>query len=133
MSAKKIACIVDDDDIFQFTAIKTIELTGQKHEVISFKDGERAFDFIKNNKDDADKLPDVMFLDINMPIMNGWEFMEAYKAIKEQLSKKINIYIITSSIDFADIEKAKQDNNIVEFISKPLAIAKYMEILNASN
>lgn len=113
-------CIVDDDDIYQFTAIKTLESLKSEKKIIVFSDGEEALNFMMENLNKEHELPDVIFLDINMPIMDGFQFMEEYIKIKPLLDKKTIIYMVSSSVDPVDIERAKNISDISDYIIKPI-------------
>jgi CheY-like chemotaxis protein len=71
-----------------------------------------------------EKLPDVILLDINMPMMDGWEFLEEFEKIPQEARKKCNVIMLTSSIDTSDIEKSKMYSSVTDFISKPLTVEK---------
>lgn len=64
----------------------------------------------------------ILFLDINMPRINGWQFLERYEKFSEQVKQQINIYVLSSSIDRVDRNKAEANKNVEGFISKPLDI-----------
>ncbi len=69
-----IIALVDDDKIFQLTASKTIKAANLTDKVLQFENGEEALDFLKDHAGDSDNLPDFIFLDINMPYVDGWMF-----------------------------------------------------------
>tara|TARA_R110002111_G_scaffold55243_3_gene94979 strand:- start:863 stop:1180 length:318 start_codon:yes stop_codon:yes gene_type:complete len=85
-----------------------------------FSDGEEALDFMLDNLHNDKELPDVIFLDIDMPIMDGFQFMEEYVRIKPKLGKKITIYMVSSSVDPVDIDRAKKISEITDYIVKPI-------------
>jgi CheY-like chemotaxis protein len=114
-------CIVDDDEVYKFFVKKIIELKGLADNVLTFPDGEEAFNYIKENKGNPDLLPDIIFLDINMPIMDGFLFMEEYTKLKHEINKEIAIYMVTSSIDIIDLERSKKYTEITDFITKPIS------------
>jgi CheY-like chemotaxis protein len=122
-------CIVDDDDIYQFTVVKTLELLEFEKNIVVFSDGEAALSFLLANLNENEELPDVIFLDINMPIMDGFQFMEEYGKIKSQLGKKTIIYMVSSSVDPVDIEKAKRISDISDYIIKPIKPGKLKSIM----
>ena len=63
---------------------------------------------------------DLVITDINMPIMNGWDFLEEFKILKPEISKKISLFMLSSSIYQADVEKSKQYDDVIDFVTKPL-------------
>ena len=71
-------------------------------------------------------LPEVIFLDLNMPIMDGWEFLDEFGKLSEE--KDIRIYILSSSVDSRDMERAKKYGMVNGFIAKPLTDAKIKEL-----
>ncbi|MFD2917665.1 response regulator [Psychroserpens luteus] len=113
-------CIVDDDDIYQYTVMKTLKSLELVKNIIVFSDGEEAINFMLDNINKENELPDVIFLDINMPIMDGFQFMEEYVKIKSKVGKNIIIYMVSSSVDPIDIEKAKNISAISDYIIKPM-------------
>jgi CheY-like chemotaxis protein len=84
-------------------------------------------------KKGLDKLPDYILLDINMPIMNGWDFLDEYKRLSIDPLGKTKIYIISSSVFSNDINKAKSYNLVKSFISKPLSVEKIKEMFEIEN
>ena len=113
------AGIVDDDDIFTYGFKKSAAIKHLFNKVLHFGDGREAIEYLKDPHN-INHLPDILFLDINMPVMNGWEFIDAFEEIKSQLGKNIPIYIISSSIDLEDIKRAKNNMLIVDYLLKPI-------------
>src|SRR4051812_42240322 len=93
-------CVIDDDHIYQFTALKTLKNIDASDNIIVFSNGREAINYMADNKDDNSKIPDLVFLDLNMPYMDGWEFLEEYVKIKDILpsDKRVHIYIVSSSV-----------------------------------
>lgn len=120
MKSSLNVCIVDDDDIYQYTMVKTMELLNLTDKIRVFSDGEEALDFMLDNLQNDKELPDIIFLDIDMPIMDGFQFMEEYIKLKPDLGKKITIYMVSSSVDPVDIERAKKISDITDYIVKPV-------------
>ena len=120
MNSSLNVCIVDDDDIYQFTIVKTLKALELTDRIMVFSDGEEALEFMLDNINEDDELPDVIFLDIDMPVMDGFQFMEEYVKIKPNIGKKITIYMVSSSVDPADIERAKKISEITDYIVKPI-------------
>lgn len=125
-----IIALVDDDQIFQLTASRTIKSTQLTDRILQFENGEDALEFLKRNSGNADLLPDYIFLDINMPIVDGWMFLEDYTHLKNKLSKNIQIYMISSSIDPRDMTRAKQNQEVRQYIIKPVTREKFIELLS---
>jgi two-component system, chemotaxis family, chemotaxis protein CheY len=124
-----IIAIIDDDKIFQLTAAKTILATALTDKILQFVNPEEALQFLKNNVENPQQLPDYVFLDINMPFLDGWMFLEDYAAIKPKLSKPITIYMVSSSIDPRDIERAKSNKEVSGYVVKPVTREKFIELL----
>ena len=122
-------CIIDDDDIYRFTIIQSAKFSKIEHKTSVFVNGEEAINCITANLNDPDALPNLILLDIDMPIMDGFQFLEAYKNIEANLTKKIPIYMVSSSVDPEDIEKAKSYTAVVDYLSKPLKSDKLKEII----
>jgi CheY-like chemotaxis protein len=116
-------CVIDDDMIYQFLAREVIEYTNMANKIMFFSNGEKALQFIVNTIDnnDLDALPDIIFLDINMPVMDGWEFLDAYAQIKPKIGKKIVIYMVSSSTDIRDLDRAKAITEVSDYIIKPVS------------
>jgi CheY-like chemotaxis protein len=127
----KITCIIDDDEIYLFSVKKVIELNKLSDKVMDFKNGQEALDYFSEYKDDDEALPDVIFLDINMPVMNGWEFIEAFQNIRSTISKKITLYIVSSSVDKTDVDKAKGFPIVHDYLTKPIMAAELKNIYTA--
>ncbi|WP_339920360.1 response regulator [uncultured Flavobacterium sp.] len=131
MNKKLLIAIVDDDLIFQFIAERLIESINSEHQTIIFSDGKEAIDFIDSNRNELDTLPDIIFLDINMPVMNGWQFLNKYIEIKSEIKKEITIYIVSSSKNPDDFIKAENINEVTDYIVKPINREKYTSILDS--
>lgn len=128
---KKVIWVVDDDAIYQIIVNKIIQRSEMFSAISSFKNGKDAIDVLYNSLENNELLPDIILLDINMPIMDGWEFMEEMGLIKSKMSKKIIIYIISSSIAVEDKNKSKTYPGILGYLSKP--ITTHDLIMIASN
>jgi two-component system chemotaxis response regulator CheY len=127
-----IIAIVDDDKIFQLTASKNIKSISVTDRVLQFENGEDALQFINSNLSNPTLLPDYIFLDINMPFIDGWMFLEDYEKIKSKLGKPMKIYMVSSSIDPRDIARAKNNNNVSDYVVKPVSREKFAELLETA-
>lgn len=106
--------IIDDSEADQFLANHIIEEFDPKIEVLQAYDGQEALDILK----DLQKQPDVIFLDINMPRMNGHDFLKEYD---KRSDPSIVIIMLTSSDQVADKEKSKAHRSVVDYFTKPLS------------
>jgi len=121
--------LVDDDEINNFISIKLIRKALFNADITACLNGKFAIDqLVEMQRKGADKLPDYILLDINMPIMNGWEFLDEYKRLGIDPYGKTKIFIISSSVFSNDINKARSYPLVKSFISKPLSVDKIKEM-----
>ena len=116
----KTVCIIDDDPIYQMLAKRLISLHQYSGVIFDYRNGNDAYLALKQMHDKGEKMPDVIFLDINMPIWDGWDFLD--EIIKLGLQDLFEIYMVSSSTNPYDIEKAEQYPLIKRFLTKPLQI-----------
>ena len=132
---EKAIWVIDDDAIYQIIISKTIERSKMFSSITSFKNGKEALDtlnnVVNNTQENIKILPDIILLDINMPVMDGWEFMEKMSLIKSKFKKGITVYIVSSSIAVEDKNKSKTYKDILGYLSKPITVNDL--ILIASN
>ncbi len=127
MEGSMHVAIIDDDKIYHVITRKLIESTVKPKDIFEFYDGQEALDYLLQNQAAPDMLPDVIFLDIQMPYLDGWQFLDSYSQLG--LSKNIDIYIVSSSISSLDHERFNQSNCVKEFIVKPFTRNKLTEIM----
>jgi two-component system chemotaxis response regulator CheY len=120
MDSKSKVFIIDDDPIHQRIAQIMITRHNLFDEYFSYTETQDALDFLQKNIDNTELLPGVILLDLNMPVVDGWDFLEAFEVLKLQLKSVISIYIVSSSVDENDLIRSKQYASVKGFISKPL-------------
>lgn len=121
--------LIDDDETYQFIAKHTIMKLDMVDRLKIFSNGKEAIDYLHSKLHDPSQLPDVILLDLNMPVMDGWDFLERYLMLQPRIGKKINIYIVTSSVDPVDVERAERINAVTDYFVKPLTRDKLVSIL----
>lgn len=121
--------LVDDDEVYLFIMDKLIKSLSNDLKVSSFTDGEQAVKFLSLCSEEHIKLPEVIFLDINMPFLDGWGFLVEFKKIKPLLHDKINIYMVSSSSRDEDIVRAAQFEELTGYVIKPMDEDQLLEIL----
>ena len=130
--SKPQVLLIDDDQVYLFAATKNIEATGLAGNVEVCTNGLDALEYLNRIVSSSGKLPDVIFIDINMPVMDGWEFLEEYKSLAARISNNIKIYILSSSVDKNDIMRSKEYSSVIEYVVKPVYKEKFSEILRAA-
>jgi len=129
MKDKAKIYIIDDDEIFQFITRKSFERLERKDELHFFLNGEDALNSIKRAVKEDVELPEIIFLDINMPIMDGWDFLAELQVLIDSSVNKPYIYMVSSSIDDKDLIKSKKYSMIKDYIVKPIKDVLIKEIL----
>lgn len=124
---KKSVCIIDDDEIYQKIASRMIDRAAVFSEAIYFTHASDALEFLE----DESKLPDVILLDINMPLMDGWQFLDEIERNNPCVLDNSRVYIVSSSIAGSDREKAKLYPKLKGFISKPISVSILQELVEA--
>ena len=123
--------LIDDDAINNTICRLCIKKTLGEVPVTAFTNPRLGFEFISaGNAISGDISQAILFLDINMPEITGWDFLELYEKLDENLRSKIRVYLLSSSINQIDIEKAKADGNVIDFISKPLSKDALSKLVN---
>ena len=121
---EQILC-VDDDPITLMLSKKVISKAGFSELIVTAQNGEEAlsyFNALKYNKDQSVKKPQLIFLDLNMPVMGGWEFLDHFITSDYNEFNTINVIVLSSTINPEDLAKAKKYPIIVDFLSKPITL-----------
>lgn len=131
MNKKNLACIIDDDPIHIYVTKEEIVKTGLFETISSYKNGKEAYDKLNEIHQSGGELPDLILLDLNMPIWDGWDFLDEFLHLK--IEKKISIFIISSSNDPADLQKSKKYKKVNNFVVKPVTSDQLMTEIRKLN
>jgi len=121
--------LIDDNDIDLKINSKIINLSNLFDEIITCQSGEDALAYLKRALENKGKLPDLILLDIQMPDIDGFEFMELYKKLPKKITDQCLIVMLSSTLDFGDIKKAEANRHVVELLKKPLFPDELKDIL----
>jgi CheY-like chemotaxis protein len=122
--------LIDDDPVFVYLMRRIINSTSYTCEINEFTDGELAINYLNGIRDKNELLPDLIFLDLSMPVMDGWEFLKEYSQLRPAIKKDITLFIVSSSISPKEVERAKNFRAVSDFLIKPLGKAKVIEIID---
>jgi response regulator RpfG family c-di-GMP phosphodiesterase len=111
--------LIDDDSMNNLICKLTIEMTLGESDIKAFVNPELGFEYVQSDfsKQDTSAL---LLLDINMPIMSGWEFLELFDNLSYSIKDRVRICILSSSIDDRDKERSYANKNVADFLVKPL-------------
>lgn len=126
--------IIDDDPLSNFICRKSIHFATQSSEIIEFTDAQRGLEYIiKTYSKDIINPPTLLLLDINMPLMNGWEFLEKLRQLQKNITDALTIFIISSSVSSADRERALSYPEVSGYIIKPFRYEALEELSKQGN
>lgn len=112
------ALLIDDNTLDNFVSKKLIEMHHFAAKVETRESAQAALDYLKKEK--KEDLPDIIFLDINMPGMDGFQFLEAFESVNETIQKKCKIIMLSTSESFKDLNRANKNRFVHKFLNKPL-------------
>ena len=112
--------IIDDNLVDLYIISRMIVKNNFGKNVLHYTEAEEAMKYLQENQDDISKLPQIIFVDIYMPLMSGFEFLEEYDKLSATLKNYCKAYIISSTIDNEDIARSSSDKNVVAFHVKPI-------------
>jgi CheY-like chemotaxis protein len=121
--------LVDDDEIFVFLTKRIIGETNLVNQVKVFGNGRDAIEYMESAAGNPEMLPEVILLDLSMPIMDGWGFIDRYIMLKPRLGKTITLCILSSSVSPHDLDKAKAYSVVSDYIVKPVEKDKFLNII----
>ena len=113
--------VVDDDKIQHFIIKKLLEKNNILTNASFFENGQDALNDLQLKLNQNENLPDLIFLDINMPVLDGWQFLEEFNQIKPTFSKEIVIYMVSSSEDYFNADRLQRYSALItEYLVKPM-------------
>ncbi len=125
--------LIDDDPISNFLSSMAIKKSMMDLPIIEFQESEHALDYLFDNRTQHDKLPSIILLDLNMPGMDGWQFLEGYKQIKHHFPTEPRLVILTTSEYIEDYEKSKQYHFVNSYLIKPITVDKMNTLYSQLN
>lgn len=123
-----LVMLVDDNDTDNFISKRIIEITEFAKSVEIKNSGKSALEYLEENKNNQDKLPNIIFLDINMPIVDGFVFLYEFEKFSDLVKDKCKVIILSSSDNKRDIDKIVNNDHVIKFITKPLTETALNEI-----
>ncbi len=115
-----LVMLVDDNDTDNFISRRIIEITKFAKDVIIKNSGKSALEYLEENKLSPGTLPELIFLDINMPIVDGFVFLYEFEKFEDGLKDRCKVIILSSSDNKRDIDKIVNNDHVIKFITKPL-------------
>lgn len=116
-----LVLLVDDNDTDNFINKRIIELTGFAKRIEIKNSGKSALEYLEEHKGNPENLPDLIFLDINMPIVDGFVFLYEFESFSEEIKQKCKVAILSSSDNKRDIDRIVNNEYVIKFITKPLS------------
>lgn len=112
--------VIDDSKLDCFIAEKIIRNTGRSESIMSFLHATEALEYLKNNKPNDEDIKTILMVDIQMPVMNGFDFVEAFDKLQDIKRKNFIIYVLSSSINENDLNRVRYLTSVIQFLNKPL-------------
>jgi CheY-like chemotaxis protein len=129
LKATRTVMLIDDNDIDLKINGKIVVFTKLFDDVIVCRSGEEALNYLKQNLTSPELLPGFILLDIQMPEMSGFEFLDQYKKLPASFTEVCIIAMLSSTLDFSDIQRAEANPYVVKLLKKPLIPAVLQEVV----
>jgi CheY-like chemotaxis protein len=124
-----LVMLVDDNDLDIIVNKKLLETENFSSQVVSHTSAQAALDYLKSNAGNSEALPTIIFLDIMMPGMDGFGFLDAFGKLDDSVKKKTRIVMLSTTESFKDLNRANQSPYVYKFLNKPLT-AGVLKALN---
>lgn len=122
--------LIDDNEVDLKINSKIINISKLFDEIIQCRSGDEAISYLSTHTDDEHNLPDFILLDIQMPEMDGFEFLDVFKKFPDKLKDKCHVAMLSSTLDFGDIKKAEANPYVIKLLKKPLFPKELEEVLS---
>ncbi len=124
--------ILDDNALDHMILEKMLsKLNNVSNDIVHYYHGSELLKTIEKSEDET--FPDVLFLDLHMPDMDGWTFLKHLNRLKKNMHKKITVYVLSSSVDPVDINKSKRYTFVKDYLFKPISYEKLEKIFSSLN
>ncbi len=129
MKQQKTYCIIDDDPIFIYGTRRLLKEMGLADTILVYNNGQHAIEGLRELAGTQNSLPEVIILDLNMPILDGWDFLEDFSPLVQHSDGACTIYMMSSSIDPRDLERVKNYPIVAQYFMKPASPSDLAEVL----
>jgi CheY-like chemotaxis protein len=123
-----LVMLIDDNETDNFISKRIIELTQFAHKVEVKNSGKDALEYLRQHQNSTEHLPDLIFLDINMPIVDGFMFLYEFENLKASVREKCKVVILSSSDNQRDINRLINNEHVIKYVTKPLTKVALDEI-----
>lgn len=125
--------IIDDNQIDLYLISKLISKNNFSKNILECNCAQKALNYLIENQENSNLLPQIIFLDIYMPVMDGFEFLEKYKKLFKNTNHNCKIVMVSSSVDHNDISRARLDENVALFATKPINKKLFDDVVALQN
>ena len=129
MNGLDLIMLIDDSSTDNFINERIIQMSGFSKNIITKTNAKNALEHLVSKKDNGEEIPQLILLDLNMPVVNGFAFLEEFMKLPESIRKKTKIVILTSSEKIEDIDEIKKNPVIMDYILKPLSEKSLQNLL----
>lgn len=125
--------VIDDDEMYVLALKKLLEKGKFSDRTVYFENGNIALNYFDKCINQSHLIPELIFLDVNMPVTNGWQFIKEFRKLKTRIDKKITIYMISNTVNQEEIDRAKELEEVTDFVCKPVTFITLTQILSKMN